>query len=101
MECKRCGHCCMAVGREFWLHGDYENKPEYPKLQKIAPMFKDKGDGMPCMMLEMAGGVAACTIEKVYGHDAKPEVCRDYPELNCHQESKTFTGRGVCSQISG
>ena len=98
MECKRCGHCCMAVGREFWLRGDYENKPEYPDLQKLAKENQDQGDDMPCRMLIVRNGKSSCTIQIMYGQAAKPEVCRTYPWLECHQQQKTYRGQGVCSQ---
>lgn len=101
MECKRCGQCCMAVGREFWLHGGYENKPEYPWLYKLAMKLEDPGDGLPCRMLVLIDGVAMCSIQETFGYDAKPQVCKDYPELECHQQTKTFIGQGVCSRIVG
>ena len=100
MDCLRCGQCCMAVGREFWLHGDYENKPQYPWLQKLAMRLEDQGDGMPCRMLVLIDGVAMCMIHESYGYDAKPRVCKEYPELECHQQTGTFEGQGVCSQIA-
>ena len=100
-ECKRCGHCCMSVGREFWMHGDYENKPQYPWLCLQAQHCEDQGDNLPCRMLILIDGVAMCLIHETYGYEAKPEVCKDYPELACHQETKTFKGQGVCSQVVG
>ena len=97
MECKRCWHCCMAVGREFWMRGGYEYRPEFPKLQELAKKYVDSGDGLPCRMLVLVNGVAYCYIEMQYGRDAKPQVCRDYPELQCHRQLGKFKGRGICS----
>ena len=94
-KCLRCGHCCMSVGREFWQHGDYD---EYPKLRRLAEKYEDEGDNMPCRMLFLAFGRATCLIEEIFGYDAKPEVCKSYPEIHCHHEEETFKGQGVCSQ---
>lgn len=101
MKCQRCGHCCMAVGREFWLHGDYENKPQYPKLHELASKLKDTGDGLPCRMIVLYDGIATCQIHDIYGYNAKPKVCKNYPEFECHQQAKTFKGQGTCSQVAG
>ena len=83
------------------MHGDYENKPQFPDLQRLAAESVDQGDGMPCRMLVLFDGVVMCYIQERYGHDAKPQVCRDYPEFECHQETKTFKGRGECMQVAG
>lgn len=83
------------------MHGDYENKPQYPDLQKLTKESQDHGDGMPCRMLVLFGGVAMCFIHERYGREAKPEVCREYPEIECHQQQKTFHGQGICSQVAG
>jgi hypothetical protein len=97
-ECVRCGHCCMAVGRHFWTHGDFS---KYPELQKLAETRTDTDEGLPCEMLQMKDGIAACKIELLYGKGAKPEVCRKYPDLECHQSQKMFKGQGFCYQVAG
>jgi len=99
MECKRCGHCCMAVGSSFWTHGDFE---KYPALKNRADTVELGGDdGMPCQMLLVQHGKSSCLIQIMHGHKAKPEVCRTYPELVCHRQQKTYRGRGVCSRNEG
>lgn len=98
MECVRCGQCCIAVGRTFWLHGDFE---DYPELLKLAESRESKDDGLPCEMLQMVDGVAACKIELLYGREAKPEVCQDYPKKQCYLEAGTIKGRVVCYLKSG
>lgn len=82
MECVRCGQCCISAGRTFWKHGDFA---KYPKLQLLADNTESPDDGLPCGMLQMKDGVAACGIELEYGKKAKPKVCRDYPPLSCIQ----------------
>ena len=90
MECKRCGHCCMAVGSTFWIHGDYE---KWPKLQELKDTVELGGDdNMPCQMLIVGKGKAYCNIELMYDYRAKPDVCKEYPELECHRQQKTYHG---------
>lgn len=80
-ECVRCGQCCISEGRTFWRKGDFE---EFPKLQLLADNTESQDDGLPCGMLQMTDGIAACKIELEFGKEAKPKVCRDYPGLkNC------------------
>jgi len=86
----------MAVGSEFWTHGDFFRWSQLQKLKDTAD--PDVGDDMPCRMLIVREGRATCYIELIYGRDAKPEVCRTYPWLECHRQQKTYRGRGVCSQ---
>jgi len=76
-ECKRCGLCCLTVGRTFWKNGDYKKIPE---LSKLAHNGDYEDGGLPCEMLSFEKGLAICLIEKKYGRKAKPDVCREYPE---------------------
>jgi len=99
MECIRCGQCCISVGRTFWKHGDFE---KYPELQKLAENTESQDDGLPCEMLQMTDGVAACKIEMQYGRAAKPKVCREYPPLSClHFNPLIEKGRSVCYLETG
>lgn len=99
MECIRCGQCCISVGRTFWRNGDFEN---YPELQRLAEETESQDDGLPCQMLQMKDGIAACRIELEYGWAAKPKVCREYPALMClHFNSQIAKGRGACYLQSG
>ena len=78
MTCRRCGHCCLHVGSTFWTHGDFA---KWPDLQKRADAVELAGDdALPCYMLVIRHGKAYCYIELIYGKEAKPQVCRDYPE---------------------
>ena len=101
-ECIRCGHCCMAVGRAFWAHGDFFR---WPELQERAEQTIDEGDGLPCEMLIVENGIATCKIERDYGRAAKPAICRDYPpdypEESCQQQEKRWRGQGICYQECG
>ena len=99
MECVRCGQCCISVGRTFWLHGDFE---KYPELQKLAETRESQDEGLPCEMLQMTDGVAACKIELLYGKEAKPKVCREYPELSCwFVDPDINKSRSVCYLEAG
>jgi len=86
----------MAVGSTFWTHGDFE---KYPALKNRADTVELGGDdGMPCRMLIVRNGKSSCKIQIMYGQAAKPEVCRTYPEIECHRQQKTFRGQGVCNE---
>lgn len=76
-ECKRCGRCCLDVGTIF-VHS------EHPIVKAILASVPDEyfRDDGPCPMLEINGREAACLLHKHLGMDAKPEVCREYPEVN-------------------
>ena len=94
MNCVRCGQCCISVGRTFWANGDFE---DYPDLERLAKNTESKDEGLPCGMLQMTDGVAACRIELQFGKAAKPKACREYPELSCWFEDPDFNkGRSVC-----
>jgi len=50
-------------------------------LQKQADAVELCGDdAMPCQMLKIIDSQATCRIEFAYGKDAKPDVCKNYPE---------------------
>lgn len=85
-ECKRCGKCCVSVGRTFWKIGDYE---KYPELNDRANNGDYEDNGKPCEMLRFENGIAVCIIEREYGRDVKPVACREYPE--CNDEPCFFT----------
>jgi len=99
-ECKRCGQCCIAVGRTFWVHGDFA---DYPELKRLSDAVTEFDDCLPCAMLQMKDGVASCKIQELYGYDAKPDVCREYPELpgNCWEHKQELKGRRICLQETG
>jgi len=73
------------------MHGDFE---KYPKLERLVDNTESQDDGLPCGMLQMKDGVAACKIELLHGKEAKPEVCRDYPALSCVQFSPLLIEKG-------
>ena len=88
-ECARCGQCCISVGRTFWRNGDFK---EFPELERLAKKTESVDEGLPCGMLQMTDGIAACKIELLYGRSAKPQYCMDYPELACwHEQPVKFT----------
>ncbi len=76
-RCIRCGQCCISVGKTFWRNGDF---PEGHPLARRAARATAVDGGLPCEMLKMVHGRATCTIERIYGRECKPQVCRDYPE---------------------
>ena len=99
MKCVRCGQCCISVGRTFWKHGDFK---DYPELRRLADQTESQDDGLPCGMLQMKDGVAACKIELLYGRRAKPRVCREYPVFDCwHFNPQIKKGRSACYLQSG
>ena len=75
MSCRRCGNCCIDFGRTFWKNGNFER---YPLLQARAGNGDREDNRMPCEMLRFEDGLATCLIEKRYGHQAKPQVCREH-----------------------
>ena len=80
--CKRCGNCCIDVGRTFWKSGNCkcDCKPfgEIDTLNRWA-LNGDHEDGeLPCEMLDMTDGLATCLIEKKYGYEAKTLACREH-----------------------
>jgi len=89
----------MSVGRTFWRYGDFK---DYPELQELADKTGPIDEGLPCEMLQMTDGVAACKIELEYGREAKPKVCREYPALTCWYQDPDFVkGRSVCYLEAG
>lgn len=87
------------MGRTFWRNGDFT---DYPELQILADNTESQDDGLPCQMLQMVDGIAACKIELEYGWAAKPKVCREYPVLDClHFNPQIEKGRSVCYLQSG
>lgn len=82
-QCVRCGQCCISVGLTFWRNGDFENCSE---LRRRAALTKPVDEGLPCEMLEMCRGIAICRIERFFGYEFKPKVCKEYPAdgEKCH-----------------
>lgn len=76
MECKRCGNCCIDIGRTFWKNGDYEKIDSV--LNDLANNSDHEDGGKPCEMLRFQDGKAVCQIHEIYGYDAKPKVCKDH-----------------------
>ena len=84
-NCQRCGDCCREIGRNFWrfaYNGEkFPNRILKSLALKTMPDYSDNHD--PCFMLEFdADGLAVCLIEKYFGRDAKPKVCREYDGEN-------------------
>ncbi len=74
--CKRCGRCCIDVGRTFWKTGSYEDIEE---LNKLAHNGDHEDNGLPCEMLSFdCDRTAVCRIQEIYGYDAKPTVCKEH-----------------------
>lgn len=94
-ECKRCGRCCLEVGRTFWKNGNYDDIPE---LKKRANNGDHEDGDLPCEMLAIIEGKAICLIQRDYGYEAKPRVCRGYPEEGelCFQEQSLM---GMCGNV--
>ena len=72
--CIRCGKCC-DMGT-IWVNS------EHPLIKRVAAYLKtdDFDDGGLCDMLMLEKGKAVCWIQKYLGYEAKPDVCREYPE---------------------
>ena len=91
MSCKRCGACCLTIGRTFWKNGDFEDIPELRErandgISKFERLYEDVG--VPCEMFELRGDIGVCLIHERYGYNAKPKVCREYPwgDIKCFGE---------------
>lgn len=90
-DCMRCGGCCMEAGLMFWkveyCLGEFEKSGFLCELADGFPSDGQNGrayDALPCMMLRMKDGVATCLIEKHFGRESKPSVCREYePDDSC------------------
>ena len=74
-ECRRCGNCCIDVGRTFWKNGNFEGNLELRKWQKNGD---HEDGGKQCEMLRFEDGKAVCGIERDYGVEYKPDVCREH-----------------------
>ena len=61
-KCKRCGRCCIEVGRTFWKNGNYKAIPD---LDVLANNGDHEDGGLPCEMLSHGNGVAVCGIEEI------------------------------------
>jgi len=72
LNCQQCGKCC-DMGT-IWVNS------EHPLVRAAGKAVTDFRDGGSCDMLVYINGKAVCLIHKYFGYDAKPEVCRDYPE---------------------
>ena len=74
--CKRCGQCCIGVGKSFWTHSGHELVNAMCK-RLVGDFYDDTGR---CdMLLIHENGQATCLLQKWLGHNGKPEACRKYP----------------------
>lgn len=81
-ECHRCGRCCFEVGRTFWKVGNLNFPKQFGNIEELNNRAADgdhEDNGLPCEMLVIENGQAVCLIEKRFGRNAKPPVCKDYP----------------------
>ena len=75
--CKRCGNCCIDVGRTFWKNGNYEDVDE--ELNNWAHNGDHEDGNKACEMLAWDdNGKSICFIHMLYGYDAKPDVCKEH-----------------------
>ena len=82
MKCKRCGACCLTVGKTFWKYGDYDDIPELRDkandgISKFQRLYEDFG--VPCEMFELRGDIGVCLIHERYSFEAKPITCQEFP----------------------
>ena len=75
-QCKRCGNCCIDVGRTWWKNGNYEGVNA--ALNDLARNGDHEDGGKPCEMLRFQDGKAVCQIHELWGYEAKPQVCKDH-----------------------
>ena len=76
MSCRRCGNCCIDVGRTFWKNGDYVNINK--GLDELANNGDHEDNGLSCEMLIFEKGKATCLIHKLFGYHAKPKSCKEH-----------------------
>lgn len=78
-KCMQCGACCLAGGigyRYRWLDADITDEQK-------ATLREERGlhsDTKPtCEMLVFGpDGLACCLVHKLFGHDKKPRLCKNY-----------------------
>lgn len=77
MACKQCGKCCEHLGPGWFRLSDHPLIKAFTDI-----LFCKGGDEFPdeggCGMYDEE--THECLIHKYLGFDAKPEVCREYPE---------------------
>jgi hypothetical protein len=73
MVCQQCGRCCRElVEKDFWRQAKLTREQKEILEQKKNP--PEKG----CEMLMDDTG--ECLIHKLFGYNAKPDLCRNYPK---------------------
>lgn len=112
--CINCGGCCLwgdYFNRDGYLDSDYWLKGELTNDQQKQLIEERKkyppGDG--CGMLVFELGKSVCLVEKLYGKEAKPVKCQEYPfghpEIFCYTYRKrvvkeiTFDPDSDCLRI--
>jgi lysine-N-methylase len=100
-DCHQCAACCRET--VIRLHVDdvarlrtqqWEKQPEFQGVRVVrrsallggTPLLAHKADGS-CVFLTAAG---RCRIHEVFGADAKPLVCRQFPLQVVRWERKSF-----------
>ena len=81
LRCKRCGNCCIDVGRTFWKVGSLNPDAPFGDNSFLNQWAKNGGhedNGLPCEMLRFENGKGICAIEEDYGREYKPIVCKDH-----------------------
>ena len=74
----RCGKCCIKhADPDEWTKSETV-KVDKELLKRERARYPD-GDKSWCEMLAFDGKTAICLVHKIYGYEAKPEGCKDYP----------------------
>ena len=79
-KCKRCGNCCIDVGRTFWKCIGMDAKEGTVEIPAELMARIKNGDhedgGLACEMLTFDSGLAVCVLQRDY--KIKPSVCVDH-----------------------
>ena len=85
MECMRCGYCCMNTHDTLWLRSSLT--AEQALLLKIErERYPIREDIKYCKALIFEYKRAVCLVQKLFGYDKKPEICKNFEACNCDEK---------------
>lgn len=79
--CQRCGQCCIRGKPDAWIlyKSDFTLTEKWLLINRRFaenPKYTSKDR---CEMLIQDGDYLICLIEKIYGKNRKPIICKEYP----------------------
>ena len=80
-NCEQCGKCCEKSGRFYWQDSPIADKN--PLLILVKRLTAKSNDTGRCLMLRYDDeGRAYCILQEVFGYEAKPKKCCEYPPID-------------------